>query len=619
MARGAPKGKHNGTHIGWRTIRAFCTFATAMNLSTIPVVRLLIQQLLNYGVHHIIIAPGSRNAPITVGLTTHEAFKTYSIVDERSAGFFAIGLSQQLHKPVAVLCTSGSALLNIYPAVSEAYYSRYPLVVLSADRPIYQIDIGNGQTIRQSGVFSKHLISETSLLQDITHNRAAIIESNTQQLIDVQSTPQEVESQQKIIENNNTKYLQKVLSEMSSYQGPVHVNIPLEEPLYEFYDQNDFIVEQVKQPKNPQPKNFKSVQSKWNKSKRILVVVGTLSPDTLSSNSISVLAHDPRVIVLHEITSNLHHHNFIAHIDRVILPIEKEKNSQEIFQSLVPDLLITMGGMVVSKKIKSLLRSYKGVPHHHVGTDRALDTYYLGVRQLQIDPNSFFGNLNSLSDHKANYQSQWLQLSREREIAHDSFLAKAPFSDLLVFDKIMRAIPKNYLLQWANSSPIRYAQLFTVPTDSQSFCNRGTSGIEGSISTAVGAAVSSDRPTLTITGDLSFFYDANALWNQYIPANFRLIVVNNGGGGIFRILPNAKETPGFENYFETKHKRTAKHMAKQYGLSYQSVRTSISLRFALGRFFSKSTRGKILEISTPSTTNDLVLQSYFKFLSEHSD
>ena len=590
-----------------------------MNLSTIPVVRLVIQQLLNYGVHHIVVAPGSRNAPITVGLTTHKAFTTYSIVDERSAGFFAIGLSQQLHQPVAVLCTSGSALLNIYPAVSEAYYSRYPIVVISADRPTYQIDIGNGQTIRQSGVFSKHIISETSLLQDITHNQSAIIESNSQQLIDVQSTPQQIENQQKIIEKTNKKYLQKVLSEMLSQQGPVHVNIPLEEPLYDFHDQNDFQVEQVKQPKSLQPKNLKPIQSKWNESKRILVVVGTLSPDALDAKSISVLAHDPRVVVLHEITSNLYHHNFIAHIDRVILPIEKQKNSQDIFQSLAPDLLITMGGMVVSKMIKSLLRSYKGVSHYHVGTDRPLDTYYLGVQHLQVDQNSFFSDLTPSSDSKANYKDQWRHLSQQREIAHDSFLAKVPFSDLLVFDKIMRAIPKNYLLQWANSSPIRYAQLFSTPTNSQSFCNRGTCGIEGSVSTAVGSAIASDRPTLTITGDLSFFYDANALWNQYIPPNFRLIVVNNAGGGIFRILPNAKETAGFETYFETKHKRTAKHMAKQYGFSYQSVQTSISLRLALVRFFSKSKRGKILEIRTPSSTNDLVLQSYFKFLSEHSD
>jgi 2-succinyl-5-enolpyruvyl-6-hydroxy-3-cyclohexene-1-carboxylate synthase len=347
--------------------------------------------------------------------------------------------------------------------------------------------------------------------------------------------------------------------------------------------------------------------------------VGTLSPNTLDAKSISVLAHDPRVVVLHEITSNLYHNNFIAHIDRLILPIEKQKNSLEIFQSLAPDILITMGGMVVSKKIKSLLRSYKGVSHHHVGTDRPLDTYYLGVQHLQVDQNSFFTDLTPSSDSKANYQDQWLQLSRKRDIAHKQFLSNAPFSDLLVFDKIMRAIPKNYLLQWANSSPIRYAQLFSAPTDSQSFCNRGTCGIEGSVSTAVGSAIASDRPTLTITGDLSFFYDANALWNQYIPPNFRLIVVNNAGGGIFRILPNAKETPGFETYFETKHKRNAKHIAKQYGFSYQSVRTSIGLRLALGRFFSKSKRGKILEIRTPSSTNDHVLQSYFKFLSEHSD
>ena len=392
-----------------------------MNLSTIPVVRLIIQQLLNYGVHHIVIAPGSRNSPITVGLITHKKFTTYSIVDERSAGFFAIGLSQQLRQPVAVLCTSGSALLNIYPAVSEAYYSRYPLVVLSADRPTYQIDIGNGQTIRQSGVFSKHLISETSLLQDITHNRAAIIESNTQQLIDVQSTPKEVESQQKTIVNDNSINLQNVLSEMLSQKGPIHINIPLEEPLYDFQVQKDLVAEQVKQPKKTQPKNLKSVQLKWKVSKRILVVVGTLSPDTLNANSISVLAHDPRVVVLHEITSNLHHSNFIAHIDRVIIPIDKQEKSKEIFQSLAPDLIITMGGMVVSKKIKSLLRSYKGVPHHHVGTDRPLDTYYLGVQHLKVDPNYFFCELTSSSDSKANFQDQWLLLSRQREIAHKSF------------------------------------------------------------------------------------------------------------------------------------------------------------------------------------------------------
>ena len=161
------------------------------------------------------------------------------------------------------------------------------------------------------------------------------MESNTQQLIDVKSTPQDVESQQKTIEKNNIDSLQKVLSEMISHQGPVHINIPLEEPLYEFHDENDMIVERVKQLQTPQPKNIESVQSKWNESNRILVVVGTLSPDALDVKSISVLANDPRVVVLHEITSNLRHDNFIAHIDRVILPIEKLKTAKRFFNHLL--------------------------------------------------------------------------------------------------------------------------------------------------------------------------------------------------------------------------------------------------------------------------------------------
>lgn len=589
-----------------------------MNLSTIPVVRSVIQQLLNYEVCHVVIAPGSRSAPITVGLTTHSGFTTYSIVDERSAAFFALGLAQQLQKPVAVLCTSGSALLNIYPAVAEAYYSQYPIVVLSADRPTYQIDIGNGQTIRQQGVFSKHIVSEAALLQDVTHNQAAIIESNTQKLIDSKSTPKEIERSQQAIEKKNNTRLEEVLSQMYAHNGPVHINIPLEEPLYDFNEVSDFTPQQQQQLTSPHTKQHKDFEKKWNTSKRILIVVGTMPANRLNAKSISLLANDPRVVVLHEINSNISHDNFIAHIDRVIIPIEKKKNSQDIFQSLCTDLFVTMGGMVVSKKIKSLLRSYTSVSHYHIGTDRALDTYYLGVQHIEVDPNSFLRGLTPISDTESSYQQQWLQLSRQREIAHQTFCRKLPFSDLYVFDKIMRSIPKNYTIQWANSSPIRYAQLF-AKAGASSYCNRGTSGIEGSISTAVGASVASETPTLMITGDLSFFYDSNALWNQYIPSNFRVILVNNGGGGIFRILPNAKETPDFETYFETKHRRTAKWMAKQYGLSYKRVRSGVGLRLALGRFFSPSSRGKILEICTPSKTNDLVLQAYFDFLSNQSD
>ena len=265
-----------------------------MNLSTIPVVRSLIHQLLNYGVCHVVIAPGSRSAPITVGLTTHSGFTTYSIVDERSAAFFALGLAQQLQKPVAVLCTSGSALLNIYPAVAEAYYSQYPIVVLSADRPTYQIDIGNGQTIRQQKVFSKHIIYETSLLQDVTHNQAAIIDSKTQMLIDSKSTTKEIERSQQAIEKKNNTRLEEVLSQMYVHKGPVHINIPLEEPLYDFRDVSDFIPQQQQQ-LTLLPPAAQSFVSKWITSMHSYCC-RTLPANRLNKKSISMLANDPELL-----------------------------------------------------------------------------------------------------------------------------------------------------------------------------------------------------------------------------------------------------------------------------------------------------------------------------------
>ena len=178
----------------------------------------------------------------------------------------------------------------------------------------------------------------------------------------------------------------------------------------------------------------------------------------------------------------------------------------------------------------------------------------------------------------------------------------------------MKNIPENYNIQWANSTPIRYAMLFPVPKNTQSFCNRGTSGIEGSVSTAVGAAVATNQPTLLITGDLSFFYDTNALWQTYLPSSLRIIVINNRGGGIFRILPGDKDSPTFRRYFETRHNMSAKHLAQHYGCSYKKANGLFSISWKLHSFFSPSKRPKILEIITPSEINDRVLKDYFDAL-----
>lgn len=192
-------------------------------------------------------------------------------------------------------------------------------------------------------------------------------------------------------------------------------------------------------------------------------------------------------------------------------------------------------------------------------------------------------------------------------------MSKIEFSDLKAFEIIQEHLPKSIQLQISNSSPIRYAQLFPIDKTIEVFCNRGTSGIDGSTSTAIGAATTSEKQTVLITGDVSFLYDSNALWNQYIPKNFKIILVNNGGGGIFRILPGHQETDTFNTYFETSHSLTAEHLAKMYQFEYETANTIKSLETSLNTVF-KSDKPTILEIFTPTNVNNLLLLNYFKNL-----
>lgn len=585
-----------------------------MKVPTIPVAQAVLKVLVDYDIQDVVISPGSRNAPLTLGFTNNPFFKTHSIVDERSAGFFALGMAQQLQKPVVLLCTSGSALLNYYPAVAEAFYSNIPLIVISADRPSYRIDIGDGQTLRQEGVFERMLVDQVYLKQDVSHATNSILQSNRQDLIPVDIDQNTLEKLQQTIIHSNTAALQKVLASALISKGPVHVNIPMEEPLYEFQNISDISPRPVKIPDVNHVSSLNTTQNVWDNAQSILVLIGCSSKETLSEKSKKLLSQDSRVVVLTEITSNQVHNDFFAHIDQIIAPIENLDNKTEIFNSLQPDLLVTIGGMVVSKKVKSFLRSYPPEKHLHIDTTKPYDTYYVGVEQVFCKPNMFFEFIKADKQTENPYKQRWKDLSNTRNNLHKLFIKKAPFSDFKAVGTIMKNIPENYNIQWANSTPIRYAMLFPVPKNTQSFCNRGTSGIEGSVSTAVGASVATNQPTLLITGDLSFFYDTNALWQTYLPSSLRIIVINNRGGGIFRILPGDKDSPTFRRYFETRHNMSAKHLAQHYGCSYKKANGLFSISWKLHSFFSPSKRPKILEIITPSEINDRVLKDYFDAL-----
>lgn len=528
------------------------------------------------------ISPGSRNAPLTIGFSQETALNCYSIVDERCAAFFAIGIAQQLREPVAVVCTSGSALLNYYPAITEAFYSNYPLVVISADRPEHLIDIGDGQTIRQKNVFVNHSLFNANLSSG--------------------------ENSFQLDKNEVLRALQTALTK----SGPVHINVPFDEPLYKRTEKpllENLSLLPVRDKVSLKKTSLEKLGKIYNGAEKILVLVGANYPDKKLQAQLEQLVHDPRFLVLTETTSNLHHPHFINSIDKLIYSL-----SDKDFNALRPDLLITLGGMVVSKKIKKFLRKYPPENHWHIDSYTQLDTFHCLSEYISLHPVTFFDKfLDFVVPRNGNYQENWLDKMEEKRQRHNAFLKNVDFSDLLVFGILLKALPDNCQLQLGNSSVIRYAQLFDNKPSISVFCNRGTSGIDGSTSTAIGAAAVNKRPTVFITGDLSFFYDSNGLWNEYIPSSFRIIVINNGGGGIFKILPGPALTDALP-FFTTPHKLNATHLCKMHGIDYCSAADQPSLETELETFFSESSVPKLMEIFTPASLNDKVLKDYFEAL-----
>ena len=540
--------------------------------------QIIIAACRQFEIQTVVISPGSRNAPLTIGFSNHKDFETLSIVDERCAAFFALGIAQQTLKPVALVCTSGSALLNYYPAIAEAYYSQIPLVVISADRPAHLIDIGDGQTIRQENVFQNHILYSANLKE--------------------------------FDAKNSVKVLSKAFSLLRQVKGPIHINAPFNEPLYEtIATMNDFRF--IAEESDLQDTiDYENLASQWNSAKKKMILVGVHSPNAALEILLDKVADDPSVLVFTETTSNLYNKRFVNSIDNLIFNLTEEE-----FTSLQPDILLTFGGMIVSKKIKKFLRNYSPKEHWHVNELRAFDTYQVLSKHLKIDSHSFFKHFCELVDYdnKSTYESTWTHYKQRIREKHNHYIKTAPYSDLKVFEQVLKVIPDFSEVQFSNSAIIRYSQLFEMNSTITVFCNRGTSGIDGSTSTALGAAYATQKPTTLITGDLSFFYDSNALWNNYIPSDVRIVIINNSGGGIFKIIPGPKKSTALK-YFETPHCLTAEHLCVMFGFEYSTAHNLKTLAEEVVGFYDKSDKPKVLEVFTPSDLNDLVLKEYINNL-----
>jgi len=546
-----------------------------------------IQNCVVQGMKHVVCSPGSRNAPLVIAIDNHPEMETVVISDERSAAFIALGMAQQLKQPVGVVCTSGSAMLNYYPAVAEAYYQCIPLVVLSADRPKEWINHGDGQTIVQTNVYQNHIRAELEV-------------------------PEFVKSE------DFTDFDQKIVDAFSAgnthWKGPIHFNIHLTEPLYETVEA---VVPEVVAPvQNEIPglsdEQVENLRKSWNASKKRLVLCGQMDPDPAVLNALTDLCEDSSVAVLTENTSNLIHPKFLHCIDRSLSAISEDELNE--FQ---PDFLITIGGAIISKRIKTFLRQSPVADHWKVGgAFPEMDTYRHLKYAVNTSASNFLRAIPKINEtmHASQFGWKWKQKDFLIQEKLPGFVSNAPYSDLTVFEILLDSIPDNAYLHMANSSVVRYCQLFDPIKTIRYFANRGTSGIDGSTSTAVGASLAKPNDLhIVISGDLSFFYDSNAFWNNSVGENLKVVVINNGGGGIFRIIDGPRKVGQLERYFETENNASVEGICNAFNLTYRSAAHLNEVEEEVANLLTKPTNGRpaVLEIFTPNTENSAVLKDFF--------
>lgn len=538
------------------------------------------------GIQNIVISPGSRSGPLVHTLATNEFFNCRNIVDERSAGYFAIGLSQALQKPVALVCSSGTSTLNYAPAIAEAFYRNIPLVVLTADRPSYWINQGENQSINQTNIYRDFIKKEVSLPMGESEKELWFAAREINECLNMA---------------------------VSGNHGPVHINIPLEEPLH------DLLEEELPPVKNIETAEINTLLSEkdleklagiFNQAEKVLILAGQQNPNPHLENLLAEFAGETGAVVLKEHLANLNHSDFCGSVDLLTTSLLSENITE--FQ---PELLISFGGQFVSKPLKQFLRKNRPENHWHINIgNEHTDTYQSLTKIIGTKPETFFSQLFPLINSKnKDFFARWKEKEQQVNRFRDEFLSQTGFCDFSVFSQIQKHIPENSVLHLGNSSPVRYALLFDTLPHVEYFSNRGVSGIDGPMSTAVGVASESEKINTLILGDLSFFYDSNALWNKYIGNNLRIIVIHNGGGNIFSMIKGPGESPAFKEHFFTENKFSAGGIAKTFGVNYFKAAAKDELETALKKFYSpEQNKAVILEVFTAAELNTKVFRELFK-------
>lgn len=550
--------------------------------------RCIIDILRQGGVTRAVACPGSRNTPLLIALSRCEQIRTTVVVDERSAAFMALGMASVSSEPVALVCTSGTALLNFAPAVAEAFYRKAPLVVISADRPMQWIDQDDSQTLRQFRALHNFVKQSYDLPAfDSDELRWFVDRTVNDALITCRRAP----------------------------AGPVHINLQIAEPVGAMGtvpgDETHRRIAMV----DPEPQLATAEARQLGRllasPRKVMIVMGFGQPDAALGRALGRLSRLPNVAVLTETVANLHGPDFISDIDGTLGPLGPER-----LDRLRPDVVITAGGSLVSRMVKQFLRSTPGLEHWHVGRSlTTVDCFRHLARRIEMSPARFFAQLASaMQPHKApcDYAHLWATARNATRSLRQAYAARAPWSDLKAFATFMPMIPRNFNLQLSNGTPVRYAQLFASHPVHRCDCNRGVSGIDGSTSTAIGATMAyGAAPTLLITGDMSAQYDMGALASIPLPPRFKMIVMANGGGGIFHFIKATRSLDIVPRFFDSPCRFPARQLAEAFGMAYHEAASERQLRAEFPRFISRTDAPAMLAIVTDGETSGRTLAGYF--------
>ena len=486
-------------------------------------VNILTSLLVAHGIHHAVVCPGSRNAPIVHNLNECPEIRCYPVTDERSAGFYALGMAQALNEPVVVCVTSGTALLNLAPAVAEAYYPHRPFVVISADRPLQWIDQLDGQTLPQPDALGRFVRKAVSLPE-----------------------PHDTESRW---------YCNRLVNEaLIEKHAPVHINVPITEPLFQFSTPQLPVERKIEfTPAEATNSTLTHICRMFLQAKRPMLIAGQpMNP--LMDEAVAQIGDD---------------------------------------ESYVPDFVLYTGGSIVSKRLKHFLRKAKETwVVNREG--EVTDTFMNLTHVIQADPEVVADLIRfNLEEMPHPFVQKWEALLTDIRQRVD---ADQPVYSQVAVVKYFEQKRNGSMVHYANSMAIRLANIYSkTPV----YCNRGVNGIEGSLSTAAGFSVVADEMVFCVIGDLSFFYDQNALWNQNLRGNFRILLLNNGKGGIFNMLPGLEQSPARDKYVAAEHHATAEGICQQNNVMYRKADNMEQMQQGIDWLLTtESERPLLLEVLT---------------------